>query len=239
MTLTEELHGNVQRSFAPAPITHRQRRREPILGRYDEHDNALRKRSVPGQEDLLSRLPVCDDGVWIDLGAGANLEILGDRIRRLNAVYVVDQSPALLRAAECRAARHGWANVIAVREDVARLPLRIEEADVVTFAYSLTQIPDWYTALENAWRLLKPNGLIGIVDYYVARKHPKPGFARHDAWTRWFWPWWFAAKNVFLNADHIPYLHQLFEPMHFAEHRSSMTRLPLPRAPYYVFVGQK
>ena len=41
-------------------------------------------------------------------------------------------------------------------------------ADVVTFSYSLTMIPDWVRALEQAWALLKPGGTIGIVDFYVA-----------------------------------------------------------------------
>ena len=39
-------------------------------------------------------------------------------------------------------------------------------ADVVTFSYSLTMIPDWFAALENAAAMLKPGGTIGVVDFY-------------------------------------------------------------------------
>jgi S-adenosylmethionine-diacylgycerolhomoserine-N-methlytransferase len=200
-----------------------------------------RKRLLHGREELFERLPFRDGDVWIDFGggAGANLELLGKRIRSLRTVYLVEQAPALLQAAEERIARHGWTNVVAIAEDAAELPLRLENANVVTFCYSLTRIADWYTALENAWRWLHPNGHIGVVDFYVSRKYPKPGFVRHDDRTRCFWPWWFARDDVFLNPDHVPYLHQLFEPVHFAERRGPIGSLPLAKAPYYLFVGRK
>ena len=44
--------------------------------------------------------------------------------------------------------------------------------DVVTFSYSLTMIPDWFAAIENALRMLRPGGQIGVVDFYVSRKYP-------------------------------------------------------------------
>ena len=47
-----------------------------------------------------------------------------------------------------------------------------EPADVVTFSYSLTMIPNWYLALENARKLLAAGRMIAVVDFYVARKHP-------------------------------------------------------------------
>jgi S-adenosylmethionine-diacylgycerolhomoserine-N-methlytransferase len=201
----------------------------------------LRKRLLHGREELFERLPFRDGEIWIDFGggAGANLELLGNRIRSLRTVYLVEHSPALLKAAEERIARHGWNNVVALPEDAAELPLRLENADVVTFSYSLTRIADWYTALENAWRWLHPNGHIGVVDFYVSRKYPKPGFVCHDDRTRWFWPWWFAGDDVFVSPDHVPYLHQLFEPIHFAERRGPIGSLPLAKAPYYLFVGRK
>ena len=34
-------------------------------------------------------------------------------------------------------------------------------------------IPDWFAAVDHAWRLLRPGGTIGVVDFYVGRKHPE------------------------------------------------------------------
>jgi len=241
MQLTKDLRFMVQTAFAPIRgATHRDRL-ESFYGRQADDYDRTRRRLLPGRQDLMQRLPFAPGGVWIDLGGGtgANLEAVGDRLHQLKKVIIIDLVPALLKIAEKRILRHRWTNVVTRQEDAARLPLHLEEADVVTFSYSLTMIPDWYTAVENAFRLLKPGGHLGVVDFYVSRKHPTCGFVRHNAWTRSFWPWWFAHDNVFLNPDHIHYLHQLFEPVHFSEHRASLKYLPIGRVPYYQFVGRK
>jgi S-adenosylmethionine-diacylgycerolhomoserine-N-methlytransferase len=111
--------------------------------------------------------------------------------------------------------------------------------DVVTFSYSLTMIPDWFAAIENAWAMLRPGGLIGVVDFYVSRKYPQDGLKRHSWFTRSFWPIWFASDNVFPSPDHVPMLFRRFDPVHFDELRSKVPYLPLVRVPYYVFVGRK
>ena len=49
-------------------------------------------------------------------------------------------------------------------------------------------------------------GLIGTVDFYVARKHPAEGMAKHSWLQRTFWPTWFMMDDVRLNMDHVPYL---------------------------------
>jgi S-adenosylmethionine-diacylgycerolhomoserine-N-methlytransferase len=111
--------------------------------------------------------------------------------------------------------------------------------DVVTFSYSLTMIPDWFAAIDNALQMLKPGGVLGVVDFYVARKVPAAGTARHGWWTRTFWPTWFAMDNVFPSADHLPFLQRHFDVLHFEEHRAKVPYIPVIRVPYYLFVGRK
>jgi len=101
-------------------------------------------------------------------GTGANLEHLGDRLRLLEKIYLVDLSPSLLAVARRRIADHGWNNVEAAEADATAFRPPDGPVDVVTFSYSLTMIPDWFAALEQAWRLLRPGGLIGVVDFFVA-----------------------------------------------------------------------
>ncbi len=112
-------------------------------------------------------------------------------------------------------------------------------ADVVTFSYSLTMIPDWFAAIDNALRMLKPGGVIGVVDFYVARKHPAEGLHKQGWSTRSFWPVWFAGDNVFPSPDHIPYLKRHFETEWLQEKRSKVPYMPLMRTPYYQFIGVK
>ena len=111
--------------------------------------------------------------------------------------------------------------------------------DVVTFSYSLTMIPDWFTAVENAESILHANGQIGVVDFYVSRKHPTGGWVRHRWPTRSVWPLWLSMDNVFPSPDHGPFLHRHFDATHFTENRAHVPYLPFSRLPYYTFVGRK
>ena len=67
-----------------------------------------------------------------------------------------------------------------------------------------------YAALEHAAVLLRADGLLGVADFYVARKHPPPEMAAHSWLQRTFWPAWFAMDDVRLNADHVPFLQRKF-----------------------------
>jgi S-adenosylmethionine-diacylgycerolhomoserine-N-methlytransferase len=199
----------------------------------------FRKRLLHGREELYQKLPTPEGGVWVEMGGGtaSNLQDLGERIARLSDVVVVDLSPSLLKVAAERAAHNGWKNVRTLEADVTTIAK--PKADVITFSYSLTMIPDWFAALDNALVLLKPGGVIGIVDFYVSRKYPSDGLAKHPWRTRHFWPTWFASDNVHPSPDHLPYLQHRFKTLHLSEHRGKVPYLPLVRAPYYLFIGQK
>ena len=41
-----------------------------------------------------------------------------------------------------------------------------------TGSLEMALIPDWFRAVDHAMSILKPGGLIGVVDFYVARKFP-------------------------------------------------------------------
>ena len=58
-------------------------------------------------------------------------------------------------------------------------------------------IPDWFAVIDNAWEMLAPQGFLGVVDFYVSRKHPAKSMIRHGWWTRAFWPLWFGHDGVF------------------------------------------
>lgn len=234
----------------------------PQAAAYD----ASRRRLLPGREELYQSIEVPEGGVWVDMGGGtgANLECLerkgvgcpfrerpagcvaqetpdpfSAKIAALGHVYVVDLSPSMLAIARGRIQRHGWQNVTAIEADATTFRPPAGSADVVTFSYSLTMIPDWFAALENARAILKPGGLIGVVDFYVSRKHPAAGLARHGWFARTFWPIWFAGANVFPSPDHAAFLHSRFEPVRFCEGCAKVPYLPLLRVPYYIFVGRK
>ncbi|NQT15751.1 MAG: methyltransferase domain-containing protein, partial [Planctomycetes bacterium] len=189
-------------------------------GQAEAYDD-FRRRLLKGRPELWGAIDVPEGGSWVDMGGGtgANLEHFGPQIEKLAKVYVVDLSESLLDVARKRIEDRGWTNVEVCPADATRFRPPGGLVDVVTFSYSLTMIPDWFAAIENARSMLKPGGLIGVVDFYVSRKYPTTGHVRHRWHTRTFWPVWFNTDNVFPSPDHVPFLHRHFEPIHFSEHR--------------------
>jgi S-adenosylmethionine-diacylgycerolhomoserine-N-methlytransferase len=63
--------------------------------------------------------------------------------------------------AQKRVNSHGWDDLVKVIQgdacdpDCQGLPMS-GTADLVTFSYALTMIPDWRAAIRNAYRMLKP-----------------------------------------------------------------------------------
>lgn len=193
-----------------------------------------------GRAELFSALTPPAGGVWVDLGSGTgeNPEHLGARLSQLASVQLVDLSKSLLGVADRRIVEREWKNVSTVHADATMYDPG-QAVDLVTFSYSLTMIPNWFAAIENAWRMLKPGGTIGIVDFYVARKFPAPDRVKHGWSKRTLWPAWFAMDHVFLSADHLPLLESRFEVVHLSEHQGKIPFLPFVRAPYYRFIGHK
>jgi S-adenosylmethionine-diacylgycerolhomoserine-N-methlytransferase len=220
--------------------THAERLESFYAGQAAQYDS-FRRRLLPGRKELTQALGQTRDAVWVDMGGGtgANLEYLGERAAALKRFYVVDLSPSLLVLARQRIAERGLANVEAVEADATTFAPGEGQVDVVTFSYSLTMIPNWIAAVDHAWSLLRPGGRIGIVDFYVSRKHPPNGNERHGWLTRAFWPLWFARDNVFLSPDHLPNAQSRFEQLVCEERRTRIPYLPLSRVPYYLFVGRK
>jgi S-adenosylmethionine-diacylgycerolhomoserine-N-methlytransferase len=112
-------------------------------------------------------------------------------------------------------------------------------ADCVYFSYSLTMIPDWRAAIDNALAMLRPGGVLGVVDFYVSDRRPEPGMIKHGVLTRHFWPRWFAHDGVHPNAQHLRHLRSMFPEHDLREARAPVPYLPGLRVPYYVFVGRR
>jgi S-adenosylmethionine-diacylgycerolhomoserine-N-methlytransferase len=218
---------------------HAERMENFYSGQADIYDD-FRERFLQGREQLLSKLQTPAGGVWVDLGAGTGwcLEHSVTPISDLSIVYLVDLAPSMLKMARLRARSHQWDHVETVVADACSFHPP-EAVDVVTFSYSLTMIPNWQAAIENAWKMLRPGGMIGVTDFYAARKVPANGFARHSWLARTLWPTWFRRGDVMISPEHVPYLHERFTPMLFCEGRARVPYLLFLRIPFYVFIGQK
>lgn len=205
-------------------------------GDYDR----FRERLLRGRQELISRLlaqlPPQARIVELGGGTGRNLDFFGDRLGDVASFDLVDLCPALLDRARERIARYPQVRMI---EADATTYTPAAPVDCVYFSYSLTMIPDWRVALSNALAMLKPGGLLGVVDFYASAARPAPGLVRHNVFTRQFWPRWFAHDGVHLDPAHLEALRQRIPRHELSEHRAAVPYLPLIRVPYYVFVGRR
>lgn len=241
MGLLTDLRLLYHMAVAPAKSGPLEERLEALYRHQADAYDDFRRRLLHGREEMMRGLEVPVGGRVLDMGGGtgSNVEYLADRLDRLDSVTIVDLCPSLLRVAEERIRRRGWANVRTVQADATTYEPPDGPVDAITFSYSLTMIPDWFRALDHAGRLLRPGGFIGVADFYVSRKWPAAGLRKHSRFQRFFWPTWFSWDNVFPSADHLPFLQSRFATVRLEEHLGKMPYMPGLRAPYYVFLGRK
>jgi S-adenosylmethionine-diacylgycerolhomoserine-N-methlytransferase len=204
-----------------------------------QHYDDFRERLLHGREDLVRRLLPPPGGTVVELGGGTgrNLEYFGPRLLSFARAEVVDLCPALLEQARKRCAR--WPGIAAVIEADATTYRPAQPVDCVYFSYALTMIPDWRAAVDNALAMLRPGGLLGVVDFYVPPRNPRPGAKRQGALVRKFWRHWFRHDGVFLDPQHLPYLVEHTRPVSCEERLAKVPYLPGLRVPYYLFMGRK
>ena len=191
------------------------------------HYDAFRARLLQGRQELVRRIALPYAALVAELGAGtgATAAMFGRRLSRMWRLDLVDLCPSLLAVARQRFA--GARNVRVLESDVlAYRPAA--PLDAAYFSYSLTMIPDWQRALEHVLSLLKPEGLIGVVDFIA----PQAALARR------FWTRWFRHDGVRLDRAHVDSLRARTEPVYWREGRAPVPYLPLLKVPYYVYVGR-
>lgn len=209
-----------------------------FYGNQSAHYDRFRERLLQGRAELIGSLELPPRARVVELGGGTgrNAEFFGARLAQIESVTIVDLCAPLLAQARERAAR-----IPQLRTVEADATMWQPEAvvDAVILSYALTMIPDWRAAIANAIAMLKPGGVLGVVDFHVSRDARDPSSVQHGWLTRRFWPAWFAHDGVRLNAEHLPMLRQALPDCAVVEARASVPYLPLARVPYYRFIGRK
>lgn len=216
----------------------------------------------------ISNKPIWVD---IGGGTGWNIEQMGQHVdvpAFFHAVYLVDLSTSLCEIARQRFERLGWKNVHVICEDARVFRLADYEAgvesgrrdfsigrsaydtdardtvgaDVLTMSYSLSMIPEFHPAIDSVANLLAPNGIVGVVDFYVQNKIEFAGrnytggsIDRHCMWiSRVFWRTWFELDRVNLESARRDYIEYKFGTILSTNRRCHLLGF---RIPYYIFVG--
>lgn len=212
-----------------------------------------------------------DKPIWVDIGGGTgyNIEAMQEYVdvpSFFGRIYLVDFSPSLCEIAKKRFTRLGW-DVRVVCQDARyfrlkdhgdsgtqtptkmhyETPFRTNNsrpevgADLVTMSYSLSMIPDYYSVVDSLPYLLSPEGILGVVDFYVqsivetsGRNYIGGSFNRHVNWLgRVFWRAWFDTDRVGLEGARRDYLEYRFGTLKTVDERNYL----LGGIPYYIFLG--
>lgn len=139
---------------------------------YDPALEALYAPFRPLAVDAL-RLRPGDAVLDVPCGTGQSLPALVEAVGEPGHIVGVDASAGMLRKAERRAERAGWASVTLLHRSVHDLSHAPPEAggptsfDGVLCALGLTAFPDWERAFATLWGLLRPGGRFAILDVHA------------------------------------------------------------------------
>ncbi len=166
-----------------------------------------RKYYLLGRDRLISEMRIGegDHVLEIGCGTGRNLEILARKYPDTK-FFGLDASAEMLRNAEKKKESKAIRNLVlscGLAGDFSHAEtFDLEEKfDVVFFSYSISMIPDWEQAIDNALENLRPGCSLYIVDFFDQRSMP--------AWFRKALQAWLSKFHVQYKPDLLPYFRQL------------------------------
>ena len=121
-------------------------------------------------------LHVADGSKVADIGAGAGWFTihLARRVGPNGVVYSQDVQREMLEAIKRRVQREGLQNVQTTRGEGSNPNLPVAGLDAIVVVDAYQEVEDRVTFLQNLARALKPNGLIGVVNWKPGRGGPGP-----------------------------------------------------------------
>jgi ubiquinone/menaquinone biosynthesis C-methylase UbiE len=127
-------------------------------------------------EQIMDVLHVADGSKVADIGAGAGWFTihLARRVGPNGVVYSQDVQREMLEAIKRRVQREGLQNVQTTRGEGSNPNLPVAGLDAIVVVDAYQEVEDRVTFLQNLARALKPNGLIGVVNWKPGRGGPGP-----------------------------------------------------------------
>ena len=122
-----------------------------------------RREAIP-PEVVVSRMRLSEDDVVVDLGAGTGyfaFPIAG----RVREVLALDIERKMLDTLRGKALATGIENLDLLRSDMSALPIADSSADHVLAAFVYHEAEDPATLLSECARVLRPSGLLTVVDF--------------------------------------------------------------------------
>lgn len=140
--------------------------------------DAPERREYLSPETILPRFGVKPGWTVVDIGAGTGFNTfpLSDLVGSRGRVYAAEVQKAMLSVLREKLAQTPRANVTVLESEEDRIPIDAHTADFVLLACVLHELEGPGT-LREAARILKPTGILGIVDWKRMRQDIGPPLA--------------------------------------------------------------
>ena len=127
-------------------------------------------------EQIMDVLHIADGSSVADIGAGAGWFTirLARRVGPNGVVFSQDVQREMLEAIRRRVSREGLQNVQTRLGDGSNPNLQVTGLDAIVVVDAYQEVEDRVTFLKNLAEALKPNGLIGVVNWNPGRGGPGP-----------------------------------------------------------------
>jgi ubiquinone/menaquinone biosynthesis C-methylase UbiE len=131
-------------------------------------------------ETVLPWLPA--EGTVLEIGPGPGV-LLRQIAARSRAAVGVDLSPGMLVRARDRLRRAGHPARL-VQGDIARLPFAPHTFDGIALTFMFSAVPDGSAAMREMARVLRPGGVIALVDACEPADHNRVALWLARQWER-------------------------------------------------------
>ncbi|CAM6106075.1 unnamed protein product [Calypogeia fissa] len=204
----------------------------------------FRANFLHGRKPLMAacaaRLRGSSGMVWVDLGGGTaeNVEMMAEFIdlASFDKIYVVDMCSSLCKVAQEKMVRQGRTNVEIIEGDACTF-VPPKAATLVTFSYSLSMIPNFMAAVDQAVSYLAEDGVIGMADFFTSSKYDLPN-RQHSFATRWFWRTVFDCDGIDVGPERRQYVEHKMAPVFEFNSSGKIPYVPYLQAPYYIWIGR-
>lgn len=140
------------------------------------YDNSLEELYRDARSLTCEALDLAPGQVVLDVpcGTGQSFDGIVSKIAPNGVLVGADLSDGMLSRASARVAKNGWSNVHTLKASV----LEIEDKDVTALTagapidriqvfLGMSAFPQWETAFDRLWSMLRPGGRFVIVDVYA------------------------------------------------------------------------
>lgn len=152
-----------------------------------------RKYYLLGRDRMLDGMEIHSGNRVLEVGCGTGRNLVRLAKRCPDArFYGVDIAQVMIEQAQVNIQKHSLESRVNLAccaaeslSDSDRFQ-DVDQFDIIFFSYSLSMIPTWEEALESAWKRLRTNGQLYVVDFWDQSGWPEwfAGMLTH--WLRWF-----------------------------------------------------